>query len=112
VELSSSPLYNLEAFVSHAIATLTPITRLRLARLVVESGWTYAAEANMFMVAPRTSKKWADRYRANGPAGPAGMADRSSRPHHCPSKTPARSFVPWIRHLDLPAEHGHRRRRP
>jgi transposase InsO family protein len=39
----------------------------------------------MFMVAARTAKKWADRYRAEGVAG---MADRSSRPHRCPSKTP------------------------
>ena len=64
--------------------TLTPITRLRLARLVVEGGWTYAAAAKMFMVSPRTAKKWADRYRAEGPAG---MADRSSRPHRSPTKT-------------------------
>ncbi|WP_193103860.1 leucine zipper domain-containing protein, partial [Brachybacterium sp. FME24] len=46
---------------SHANAVLTPRTRLRLARLVVEDGWTYATAAKMFMVAPRTAKKWADR---------------------------------------------------
>ena len=69
---------------SHANATLTPRARLRLARLVVERGWTYAAAAKMFMVAPRTAKKWADRYRAEGRAG---MADRSSRPHTSPTKT-------------------------
>ena len=72
---------------SHANATLTPITRLRLARLIVEAGWTYAAAAKMFMVAPRTAKKWTDRYRIEGPAG---MADRTSRPHHSPSRTPTR----------------------
>lgn len=69
---------------SHANAALTPRARLRLARLVVESGWTYAAAAKMFMVAPCTAKKWADRFRAEGPAG---MADRSSRPHVSPNKT-------------------------
>lgn len=69
---------------SHANATLTPITRLRLAQQVVESGWTYAMAAKMFMVAPKTAKKWADRYRAEGKAG---MEDRSSRPHHSPTKT-------------------------
>lgn len=69
---------------SHANATLTPITRLRLARLVVDCGWSYAAAAKMFMVCARTAKKWADRYRAEGPAG---MADRSSRPHTSPTKT-------------------------
>lgn len=69
---------------SHANAALTPRARLRLARLVVERRWTHAAAAKMFMVAPRTAKKWADRYRAEGPAG---MSDRTSRPHTSPSKT-------------------------
>ncbi|WP_139170288.1 IS481 family transposase [Mycolicibacterium fluoranthenivorans] len=70
---------------SHANAALTPRARLRLAQLVVEQGWTYAAAAKMFMVAARTAKKWADRYRADGVDG---MTDRSSRPHVSPSKTP------------------------
>jgi transposase InsO family protein len=39
----------------------------------------------MFMVAVKTARKWAERYRAEGPAG---MADRSSRPHRSPTKTP------------------------
>jgi transposase InsO family protein len=38
----------------------------------------------MFMVAARTAKKWADRYRAEGVTG---MLDRSSRPHRSPTKT-------------------------
>jgi transposase-like protein len=71
--------------VSHANAELTPRARLRLARLVAERGWTYSAAAKMFMVAPRTARKWTDRYRAEGPAG---MADRSSCPHHSPTRTP------------------------
>ncbi|TQL66161.1 transposase IS481 family protein [Nocardioides albertanoniae] len=69
---------------SHANAALTPRARLRLAQLVVERRWTYAAAAKMFMVAPRTAKKWADRYRAEGPAG---MRDRSSRPRTSPTQT-------------------------
>ena len=69
---------------SHANAALTPRARLRLARLVVESGWTYSAAAALFMVSAKTARKWADRYRAEGVAG---MADRSSRPHHSPTKT-------------------------
>jgi transposase len=40
---------------------------LRLARLIVDEGWTCAATAKMFMVAPKTAAKWADRYRAEGP---------------------------------------------
>ncbi|ETT27013.1 mobile element protein [Rhodococcus aetherivorans] len=70
---------------SHANATLTPVTRLRLARLIVDDGWSYAVAAKMFMVASRTAKKWADRYRAEGVAG---MVDRSSRPKSSPNRTP------------------------
>ncbi|NTW41966.1 MAG: IS481 family transposase [Cellulomonadaceae bacterium] len=70
---------------SHANATLTPRTRLRLARLIIEQGWTCSSAATMFMVSPRTAAKWAARYRAEGPAG---MVDRSCRPHHSPTKTP------------------------
>ena len=69
---------------SHANAMLTPRTRLRLACLIVEQGWRPAAAAKMFMVSPRTARKWADRYRAEGVAG---MADRSSRPRRSPTKT-------------------------
>jgi transposase InsO family protein len=69
---------------SHANAALTPRARLRLAQLIVDDGWTYAAAAQMFMVAPRTAKKWADRYRSEGRGG---MVDRSSRPLTCPTKT-------------------------
>jgi transposase InsO family protein len=71
--------------VSHANALLTPRARLRLARCVVEDGWTYSMAAKMFMVSPRTAAKWANRYRLEGLAG---MADRSSRPHHSPNRTP------------------------
>jgi transposase InsO family protein len=53
--------------------------------LIVDRGWSYPAAATMFMVAPRTARKWADRYRAEGPAG---MTDRSSRPRCSPAKTP------------------------
>jgi transposase InsO family protein len=70
--------------VSHANAALTPRARLRLAQLVVDAGWTYAAAAKMFMVHPRTARKWADRYRDEGRAG---MVDRSSRPHRSPART-------------------------
>ena len=69
---------------SHANAALTPKARLRLARLIVEDGWTAAMAAEMFMVSPVTARKWAARYRAEGVAG---MQDRSSRPRSCPRKT-------------------------
>jgi transposase len=57
---------------------------LRLAQLVVDRGWTDAAVAKLFMVSPRTAKKWADRFRTEGVSG---MADRSSRPRISPAKT-------------------------
>jgi transposase InsO family protein len=69
---------------SHANAALTPRARLRLAQLVIDRGWSCSAAAAMFMVCPRTARKWADRYRAEGPAG---MADRSSRPRRSPART-------------------------
>jgi transposase InsO family protein len=71
---------------SHANAALTPRARLRLARLVVDQGWTPARAAERYDVSWRTAAKWAQRYRDQGPAG---MADRSSRPHHQPYRTPS-----------------------
>lgn len=70
---------------SHANAVLTPRTRLRLARLIVEDGYAAVVAAKMFMVWPVTARKWAACYRAEGSAG---MQDRSSRPHLVPHKTP------------------------
>ena len=70
---------------SHANAALTPRSRLRLARLIVEDGWPVSAAAKMFMVSPVTARKWATRLRVEGPAG---MADRSSRPRSMPTRTP------------------------
>jgi transposase InsO family protein len=72
----------------HRNAPLTEIGRLRLARCVVDDGWPLRRAAERFQVAPTTAKRWADRYRAHGVAG---MADRSSRPHHSPRRLPART---------------------
>jgi transposase InsO family protein len=71
---------------THANAALTPRARLRLARLVVDHGWTPARAAERYDVSWRTAAKWAARYRTEGPGG---MVDRSSRPHHQPNRTPA-----------------------
>ena len=71
---------------SHANAALTPRARLRLARLVVEDGWPIARAAERYDVSWPTARRWADRYAA---MGVAGMADRSSRPHRSPTRTPA-----------------------
>jgi transposase InsO family protein len=71
--------------VPHANAPLSELGRLRLARCVVEDGWPLRRAAERFQVSPTTARRWADRYRADGSAG---MVDRSSRPHHCPARTP------------------------
>lgn len=71
---------------THANAALTPRARLRLARLIVDQGWPPARAAERYDVSWRTAKKWADRYRDEGPAG---MVDRSSAPQHQPNRTPA-----------------------
>jgi transposase InsO family protein len=49
--------------------------------------WTLARAAERFGVSTTTAKRWADRYRQ---LGPAGMADRSSRPRSMPRRTPTR----------------------
>ncbi|MGA7148530.1 MAG: IS481 family transposase [Microbacterium sp.] len=70
---------------SHANAALTPRARLRLAKLIVEDGWSPTVAAKMFMVSVPTARKWAARFRVEGPGG---MVDRSSRPKTCPHRTP------------------------
>ena len=72
----------------HRNAPLTETGRLRLARCVVEDGWSARRAAERFQVSHTTAWRWATRYRA---AGRAGMADRSSRPHHSPRQTPTRT---------------------
>jgi transposase len=52
--------------VSHANAALTPVMRLRLARLVVEENWPIARAAERYNVSWPTAKRWADRYRRLG----------------------------------------------
>ncbi|MCM3689206.1 IS481 family transposase [Kocuria rosea] len=70
---------------THPNAPLTPTGRLRLARTIVEDGWTVRRAAERFQCAPATAAKWAARYRAGEP-----MTDRSSRPHTSPRQTPRR----------------------
>jgi len=72
--------------VTHANAALTPRGRLKLARLIVEQRCPISQAATRFQVSWPTAKRWAKRYELEGEAG---MADRSSRPHSMPAKTPA-----------------------
>ena len=88
---------------SHANAALTPVQRLRIGRLVVDDGWSVSAAADYFRVSWPTARRWSERYRAQleatgrAPSSTA-MADRSSRPHLSPSRTPA-PLVRKIVHL-------------
>lgn len=68
----------------HKNAPWTAISRERLARLVVHDGVTVGAAAARFLVSAKTAAKWVGRYRQYGPAG---LADRSSRPHLSPRQT-------------------------
>ena len=70
---------------THANAALTPRARLKMAKLIVDGNWDIPRAAERFDVSWKTAKKWADRYEEEGPAG---MYDRSSRPHHQPNRTP------------------------
>ena len=76
----------------HANAVLTPRRRLLLARLIVDEDWPIVRAAEHFHVSWPTAKRWAPRYVE---MGPAGMADRSSRPHLCPHRTP----LPVVRNI-------------
>jgi hypothetical protein len=77
-----------KALMPHRNAPLSETGRLRLARCVVDDRWPLRRAAERFQVAVTTAKRWADRYRLYGEAG---MADRSSRPHHSPRRTPTRT---------------------
>ncbi|HEX3891678.1 MAG TPA: IS481 family transposase [Terracidiphilus sp.] len=72
----------------HKNAPWTAVSRERLARLVIEGGVRLGAAAARFSVSAKTAAKWVGRYRQ---FGTAGMADRSSRPHHSPRQ--ASSFL-------------------
>ncbi|MHC5795472.1 IS481 family transposase [Lacisediminihabitans sp. FW035] len=80
---------------SHANAALTPVQRLRIARLIVDENWRVAHAAAFFHVSWPTAKRWADRYAA---MGRDGVQDRSSRPHRSPNRT-SQEIVRKIVHL-------------
>jgi transposase InsO family protein len=63
-------------------------------------GWTIAAVAAAAGVDPKTVRKWRDRHAAEGEAG---LADRSSRPHHSPTRLsePAEAEIEALRRQRL-----------
>jgi transposase InsO family protein len=66
---------------AHANARLTQFGRLLLVQRITELGWPPAQAAESLGVSRATAYKWLGRYRTEGPAG---LADRSSRPRRCP----------------------------
>ena len=62
----------------HENARLTPLSRADLVRRVMVESQSPQVVARAFGVTLKTVSKWVGRYRAEGPAG---LKDRSSRPH-------------------------------
>ena len=71
---------------AHANARLTEFGRLLLVQRIIELGWPAAQAAESLGVSRATAYKWLGRYRSEGPAG---LADRPSRPRRCPHALPA-----------------------
>jgi transposase InsO family protein len=85
----------------HSNAQLTQLGRERLARAVIEEGWTLKKAAAFFSVSEPTAAKWAGRYRKEGIEG---LRDRSSRPYCSPRRTPSaqEAVVLSMRRLRMP----------
>ncbi len=69
----------------HKNARTTRYSRAEMVRRVTELHETPKAVATAFGVSARTVAKWLARHQAEGPAG---LADRSSRPHRLCKATP------------------------
>jgi transposase InsO family protein len=69
----------------HKNARLTVHSRAELVRRVLSEGQTASAVAIAFGVTIKTVSKWVERFVAEGPAG---LAERSSRPHRLNRPTP------------------------
>ncbi len=87
----------------HKNARLTPIGRERIVQAVL-SGQTPQAAAQAAGVCPRTARKWVLRFKAEGPAG---LADRSSRPKRlrCPTSPAIVDQVVALRRQRLSGQH-------
>lgn len=71
---------------AHPKARLNVLGRELLVTRVTTLGWPVATAADAQGISRATGYKWVRRFRAEGTAG---LADRSSRPHHSPRATPA-----------------------
>ena len=72
---------------AHANARLTVHGRRLLVLRVLVGGRPAAHVARELGVSRQCAYRWIRRFRVEGEAG---LHDRSSRPHHCPNRTPAR----------------------
>ena len=70
---------------SHRNARLNVRGRQLLVERVCEQGWAVAHAAKAQGVSRQCAHRWINRFLQEGEAG---LRDRSSRPHHCPSQTP------------------------
>ncbi len=70
---------------AHRTARLNVYGRQLLVTRVLRLGWSVPVAAEAMGVSRATGYKWLRRYRAEGVAG---LADRSSRPHRSPRRTP------------------------
>ena len=70
----------------HKHARLSPRGRALLVDRILVQGLRIEEAAHAAGVSVRTAYKWLKRYREEGPAG---LVDRSSRPHACPHATPS-----------------------
>src|SRR5215208_6756072 len=68
----------------HANAALSLRQRERMARRVVEQGWSITKAAMAAEVSQQTCARWVGRYRAEGLVG---LADRSSAPTSVANRT-------------------------
>jgi len=68
----------------HANAALSLRQRERMARRVLEQGWSLTKAAEAAEVSERTCSKWVRRYRVEGQAG---LLDRSSAPRMVANRT-------------------------
>jgi transposase InsO family protein len=74
-----------KARTQHPNASLTPLGRRKMVRLVIDDGWTIEAAADKFQVDAKTVTKWRNRFLDEGDEG---LFDRSSRPKSSPNETP------------------------
>ena len=71
----------------HANAALSLTQRRRMARRVVEQGWTIKAAAAAAETSPQTCGKWVSRYRTDRESG---LFDHSSAPRRVANRTDER----------------------